>query len=220
MSHEQHEFTVVDSELLLETPILAMRRDRIVMPGGTVAPREVVEHFGAVAIAAVDEHNRLAMIRQYRHSVAQRLLELPAGLLDIADEDPLIGAKRELHEEAGIKAQDWMVIADVLNSPGYCDEVCRVYLATGLTNVGRPAESDDDEEADLSFEWVDLAEARRMVVAGEILNSITISGVFAASEVMSGRVQGRPADCSFDLRPTALPNRRKQAGICPDMKKL
>lgn len=214
-----HDFVVTDSELLGESPILAVRRDTLVMPGGNQATREVVEHFGAVAIAAVDERGRIAMVHQYRHSVRRRLWELPAGLLDIADEDPLLGARRELAEEAGLAASEFAVLADLVTSPGFCEEVCRVYLATGLSEVARP-ESDGDEEADLTFRWVDLAEARARVLSGEITNSIAVAGIFAASEVLERDGTPREPDASFDLRPTSLPRRRQRDGVVPDMKKI
>ena len=82
-----HTFTVTDSETLVDAPILAVRRDQVVMPGGGTADREIVEHFGAVAVVAYDaERGAVAMVRQYRHAVGTRLLELPAGILDFAGE--------------------------------------------------------------------------------------------------------------------------------------
>ena len=105
-----HDFEVRSSELLLDASIIAVRRDEVVMPGGTTAYREVVEHFGAVAIVAVDDEERIAMVNQYRRSADRRLWELPAGLLDIKGEDELTGAKRELQEEAGLAAEDWSVL--------------------------------------------------------------------------------------------------------------
>ena len=91
-----HEFRTVGSELLVDAPIIAVRRDDVVMPGDVVAQREIVEHLGAVAVVALDEDNRVAMVEQYRHSVGKRLWELPAGLLDVKGEDELSGAQREL----------------------------------------------------------------------------------------------------------------------------
>lgn len=219
MEKGTHEFTVTGSKLLLESPILAVRRDEVVMPGGHEAGREIVEHFGAVAIAAVDDNNRIALINQYRHSVKRRLQELPAGLLDIDGEDEITGARRELAEEAGLAAENWTIIADLVTSPGFCEEACRVYLATGLstTDVG---EADGDEEADLTMEWVDLAEARARILRGEITNSIAVAGIFAASEVLAGRGSGRDPQTPFDLRPQSLPRRRREAGVGPDLKKL
>lgn len=105
-----HEFRTVGSELLVDAPIIAVRRDDVVMPGDVVAQREIVEHLGAVAVVALDEDNRVAMVEQYRHSVSKRLWELPAGLLDVKGEDELSGAQRELQEEAGLAAEDWGVL--------------------------------------------------------------------------------------------------------------
>lgn len=218
MTAGSHEFTTLDSELLFESPILGLRRDRLTMPGGDVASREVIEHFGATAVVAVDDRGRLAMVHQYRHSVGARLWELPAGLLDMAGEDALVCARRELVEEAGLEADSWSLLLDLISSPGFCDEAVRVYLATDLTGVERPA--GEYEEADMGFEWVDLADARRSVLRGEIINSIAIAGIFAASEVLSGRGQARDADADFPLRPTSLAQRRQRNGVVPDMKRL
>lgn len=121
-----HDFKVLDSQLLVEAPIIALRRDEVVMPGGVSASREVVEHLGAVAVVAVDSDERIAMVYQYRHSVGKRLWELPAGLLDVRGEDELTGAQRELQEEAGLSAQTWSVLTDLVTSPGFCEEAVRV----------------------------------------------------------------------------------------------
>lgn len=213
-----HEFTVTDSELLIQSPILAVRKDTLIMPGGGKATREIVEHFGAVAIVAFDGEN-IALVRQYRHCVQDRLWELPAGLLDIADEDALTGARRELVEEAGLEAGDWSVLTDLITSPGFCDEAVRVYLARDLTRVEQPV-ADGDEEADMTMRWFPLTNARDMVFSGGIVNSIAIAGILAADAVIAGRVGARGTDAPFRFRPTALAERRKAAGITPDMKKL
>lgn len=213
-----HEFIVTDSELLMESPILAVRKDTLVMPGGRTATREIVEHFGAVAIVAFDGEN-IALVRQYRHCVQDRLWELPAGLLDFADEEALIGAQRELVEEAGLEAGDWSVLTDLITSPGFCDEAVRVYLARDLTPVEQPA-AEGDEEADMTMEWFPLDQARNMVFTGEVANSIAIAGILAADAVIAGRAAARGTDTEFRYRPSALAQRRKASGVVPDMKKL
>lgn len=154
---ERHEFVTLESEPVYMGGILALRRDRVAMPGGGSATREVVEHYGAVAVAAVDETGRLALVYQYRHPLGHRLWELPAGLLDIPGEDTQRAAARELLEEAGIEAGTWRVLVDAAASPGFTDEVVRVFLATGLSHPGR-GES-HDEEADMTVHWVPLSEA-------------------------------------------------------------
>lgn len=214
-----HEFQVVGSELLVDAPIIGVRRDQVTMPGGGVAAREVVEHFGAVAVVAYDEATEsIAMVHQYRHSVGERLWELPAGLLDFAGEDPLTTARRELVEEAGLEAHRWESLVDVATSPGFCDEASRVFLARELTSVTRP--DGEDEEADMSLSWVPLTDARQAALHGEVVNSIAVAGIFAAAEVINRGAAPRPADAPFRLRPQRLAGRRQEAGIVPDMKKL
>jgi 8-oxo-dGTP pyrophosphatase MutT (NUDIX family) len=196
-----HEFAVSDSETLHVGRVLAVRLDQVVMPGGRVARREIVEHPGAVAIVALHDDASVMMIDQYRHAVGRRLRELPAGLLDTAGEDPVSTARRELVEEVGCTAQDWSVLVDVVSSPGFSDEAVRVFLARGLTEIGRPA-GGDDEEADLSVVRVPLADAVRQVLAGEIVNASTVAGLLAAQAVLAETAQPRPVDASWPDRPT------------------
>ncbi|MGB8257164.1 MAG: NUDIX hydrolase, partial [Pseudonocardiaceae bacterium] len=105
-----HEFAVADSETVHVGRVLVLRLDEVVMPGGRVARREIIEHPGAVAILPLHDDASVVMIDQYRHAVGRRLRELPAGLLDTAGEDPVTTARRELTEEVGCTAQDWSVL--------------------------------------------------------------------------------------------------------------
>ncbi|MGB8963818.1 MAG: NUDIX hydrolase, partial [Pseudonocardiaceae bacterium] len=140
-----HAFAVSASETLYVGRVLALRLDQVVMPGGHPAQREIVEHLGAVVILPLHDDASVVMIDQYRHAVARRMRELPAGLLDAPEEDPVTTARRELVEEVGYTARDWSVLIDVAPSPGFSDEAVRVFLARGLAEVGRPAGSDDEE---------------------------------------------------------------------------
>lgn len=209
-----HEFTVTGSELLAQSPILALRRDRVEMPGGKVANREIVEHFGAVAVVALNEAGEIAVVEQYRHAVRRRLLELPAGLLDMSGEDELTCAKRELVEESGLEAGNWAVLVDLVTSPGFAEEAVRVFLARNLREVPRPPA--EDEEADMTVRWLPLEQARDAVLRGKIVNSIAIAGVLAASEVAAGRATPRSVDTPFEYRPTSLAKRRTG----PDLKRI
>ncbi len=201
-----HEFAVSDSETLHVGRVVAVRLDQVVMPGGGVVRREIVEHPGAVAILPLHDDATVVMIDQYRHAVGHRLRELPAGLLDTEGEDPVSTARRELVEEVGCTAQDWSVLVDVVSSPGFSDEAVRVFLARGLTEIGRPA-GGDDEEADLSVVRVPLADAVRQVLAGEIVNASTVAGLLAAQAVLAGIAQPRPVDASWPDRPTRFAER-------------
>jgi 8-oxo-dGDP phosphatase len=203
----RHDFPVQSTKDIYSGPVMALRSDDVVMPGGRVAARQILEHPGAVAVVALDPDDRLMMIHQYRHPVRRRLWELPAGLLDFQGEDPVDAARRELAEEAGLTASDWSVLVDMVPSPGFSDESVRVYLARGLTDVGR-AETGDNEEADISTRWVTLSVAVRMVLAGTIVNGVTVAAVLAANTVAGAGASGRPADAPWQDRPSRFAARK------------
>jgi ADP-ribose pyrophosphatase len=208
----RHEFTVVDSDDIYMGKVMAVRRDQVRMPGGGTAVREIMEHPGAVAIAALDADDRLVMIYQYRHALGRRLWEMPAGLLDAAGEDPVETARRELAEEVGLAAQEWSTLIDVSPSPGFSDESVRVYLATGLTDVGRPDLGADDEEVDLEIHRIPLADAVAMAMDGTLVNASCVAGVLAVHAVRTGAARTRPADAPWQDRPTRFAARKAQQG--------
>lgn len=207
----EHVFETASSETLYSGKIFALRSDRVRMPGGSIAVREVVEHYGAVAIVALDDGGNIPMVYQYRHPLGRRLWELPAGLLDIAGEAAHFTAARELEEEAGLRADTWQVLIDLDSTPGFSDESVRVYLATGLAQVARPKAH--DEEADMTMQWFPLAEAVQRVLRGEIVNAIAVAGILAAHAVTAGVAEPRPVDSPWIDRPTAFAARKEgQAG--------
>ena len=201
----EHDFETVASETIYVGKIFALRADEVRMPGGNTARREVVEHFGAVAILAADDDNNIVLVYQYRHPFGRRLWELPAGLLDLGGEPPHVTAARELKEEAGLEATQWRVLVDLDSAPGFSDESVRVYLATGLTDVGRPEAH--DEEADLTLRWFPLDEAVRMVFSSEITNSIAVGGILAAHTV-TDVTSLRPVEAPWIDKPTAFARRK------------
>jgi 8-oxo-dGDP phosphatase len=147
------------------------------------------------------------MIHQYRHPLARRLWELPAGLLDSPQESPVEAAQRELAEEVGLAAAEWSLLVDVSASPGFTDESVRVFLARGLSVVDRGA-IEDSEEADLRVRRFPLADAVRMVLAGEIVNASSAAGLLAAHTVLVGNVPPRPVDAPWPDRPHRFASRR------------
>ncbi len=201
----EHDFETVASETVYIGNIFALRVDDVRMPHGNVAKRDVVENYGAVAILALDDDRNVVMVYQYRHPFGRRLLELPAGLLDLDGEAPHLTAARELNEEAGVAAAEWRVLIDLDTAPGFSDESVRVYLATGLTDVDRP--DGHDEEADLTLARVPLDEAAQMVLAGEIVNSIAVAGILAAHAV-DDHATLRPVDAPWIDRSTSFARRK------------
>ena len=205
----EHDFATVESETVYVGKIFALRADEVQMPGGGSARREVVEHYGAVAILALDEDANIVMVYQYRHPVGRRLWELPAGLLDMGGEPPHITAARELEEEAGLSATNWRVLVDLVSAPGFSDESVRVYLATDLSDVGRP--DAHDEEADLVVRRFAIDEAVRMALSGEITNAIAVSGILAAHAVGGDFGSLRPVDAVWVDKPAAFARRKEQS---------
>jgi len=156
-----------------------------------------VLHPGAVAVLALDDADRILMIRQYRHPVGRLLWEIPAGLRDVPGEAPWVTAARELMEEAGYRAKDWRVLADYYSSPGYSTERLRIFLARDLEPV--PADErrfvPQDEEAHLLLDWLSLDDAVRKVFAGELHNGPAALAIMAGYAARSeGYDRLRPAD--------------------------
>jgi 8-oxo-dGTP pyrophosphatase MutT (NUDIX family) len=176
------QWPVVSSVEDARGPVVTLRSDTVRMPDGNVAVRQVVVHPGAVAIAALDESARILMIRQYRHPVGRLLWELPAGLRDVPGEPLLATAERELLEETGYRAQDWLVLADFFTSPGITTERTRMFLARGLTLVPESEREyiPRDEEAHLLVAWVPLEQAVARFLAGDLHNGVTGVGILSA----------------------------------------
>ena len=196
-----HDHQVEDSQTVFEGRIINVRTDRVTMPGDTTSQRDVIEHPGAVGAVALDEQGRVLLVNQYRHPVRRRLDELPAGLLDKPGEPALEAAQRELVEEAGLAAATWHVLVDTLTSPGMTDEAIRIFLARDVRVVDRDVQ--EHEEADMTTEWVELEEAVRRVLAGEIENAMAAVGILAADRARADGFRAlRPADAPWPSQKT------------------
>ena len=182
MSGVEHRYEVTGHRAIWSGRIFSVVSDDVTMPGGGSATRDYVRHVGAVAVVALDDAGQVVLIRQYRHPVGRHLWELPAGLMDVGGEDLAAAALRELAEEADLTAGRVDVLVDLHSSPGFSDEVVRVFLARELAEVPAEQRHDrHDEEADLQVVRVDLDEAVRMVLAGEITNASCVAGLLAAA---------------------------------------
>jgi 8-oxo-dGTP pyrophosphatase MutT (NUDIX family) len=185
---------VAASEEQFSNWLIAVRNDKVQLPDGQHADRTVVTHIGAVAVLALDDQDRVLMIRQYRHPVARELWEIPAGLRDVTDEALVDTARRELLEETGHAARDWQVLIDSYASPGITSERIRIFIARGLTTADSGYQREGEEKF-LRTGWIPLEEAMRAALAGKLHNGATIqavlAGYIAAAEGFSGL---RPAD--------------------------
>jgi ADP-ribose pyrophosphatase len=190
-----HEYRLLDRETVFEGPVVSLYRERVAMPGGGDGVRDIVRHPGAVAVVALDEQDRVVLVRQYRQAFGEHLWELPAGLRDSDGEPPADTARRELAEEVQLAAARWSLLATTYSSPGFSDEVVRVYLAEELTDAARPdGFVVEHEEADMTVERVPLAVAVQWVFDGRIRNASAVVGVLAAAQARSGGVRLHPAD--------------------------
>lgn len=192
---------VVSSTEDARGPIVTLRTDQVQMPGDGVAPRQVLEHPGAVAVVALDEAGQVLLIRQYRHPVGRLLWELPAGLRDVAGEPLHLAAARELLEETGYQAADWRVLVDFYSSPGISTERIRVFLAQDLS-LAPAAERNYirvNEEAQLVVGWVGLDRAVDRFTQGDLHNGVSAVGILAAYAARRSGFAGlRPADAPED----------------------
>jgi len=197
IADEAAHWPVVSSAELTRSRLVTVRSDEVRTPENQLAERDVVVHPGAVAALALDAADRILMIRQYRHPVGRLLWEIPAGLRDVAGEDPWVTAQRELIEETGYQARDWRILADYYSSPGFSTERLRIFLARDLEAV--PAAERHfvprDEEAHLLLGWLPLDEAVRKVFAGELHNGPAILAIMAGYAARSeGFDRLRPAN--------------------------
>jgi ADP-ribose pyrophosphatase len=173
--------TTVDSRVVHRGRTLAFRVDTIERADGSRHQREIVGHPGAVAIVALDDADRVLLVRQFRTAVGATLLEIPAGTLDVdpasgAIEDPDLAAPRELEEETGQRAERWHKLGSFWTAPGFATELMHLYLATEL----RPAEVGrlgPDEDEELVAVRVPLAEAVAAAEDGRIVDAKSIVGL-------------------------------------------
>jgi 8-oxo-dGDP phosphatase len=171
--------TIVSSDVVFDGKVWDIRREDFELDGQRIT-REFVDHPGAVAVLAIDEHDRILLIRQYRHPVRLREWELPAGLLDVAGEPPLLAAQRELAEEVDKVAARWDLLTDFMTSPGGSNEALRVYLARGITNTTQAFDR-TEEEAGIEVRWVALDDVVDAVLARDVQNSILVIAALAAA---------------------------------------
>lgn len=191
---------VLTSTTVFEGRVWNIRRDELSYNGETIV-RDYVDHTGAVAVLALDENDRMLLIKQYRHPVRTRDWEIPAGLLDIADEHPLVAAQRELAEEADLTAARWDVLGEFYTSPGGSDEAIRIYLARDLAPTAEVF-ARDAEEADIEVRWEELDDVVDAVLARQLQNPSLVIGALAAQ---ASRARGwstlAPADDPWTRRP-------------------
>ena len=160
---------LLKSDYIYNGKIINLRKDTVVLPNGKNAFREIIEHNGGVCVGALTEDNQLVFVKQFRNPYMDIILELPAGKRDSKNEDPLKCGIRELKEETGITARNMHFLGKLYPTPGYCDEIIWLYLATDLSY----GEQDTDPDEFLEVYKMPLEKAVEMVMQGEIKDAKT-----------------------------------------------
>lgn len=177
----QFEEKTVKKTYLFNGKILNLRRDEVVLPDGKGAIREVVEHSGGSAVLCVKD-GKILLVKQFRYPYKEEVWEIPAGKINDG-ETPEQTAIRELEEEGGIKADRVIKMFDVYPSPGYTDEIIRIYKAEGLTET----ELKLDEGEFLSGEWFTFEEVEEMIFNGAIKDGKTLIAVLSLNDSHAGK---------------------------------
>jgi len=168
------------SEDIFDGVILHVKKDMVRLPNGNASVREVIRHIGAVCVIPVTEDGSVIMERQYRYPLDRVILEVPAGKLDAPDEDRLSAVQRELREETGYTADDWIPLGDFHPAPAYSDEYITMYLARGLHKGPRAL----DEDEFLDVYTVPLAELVQDVMDGKISDAKTQVCILKAARIL------------------------------------
>jgi ADP-ribose pyrophosphatase len=155
----------------------------VITPNGEKATRDVVIHPGASAIIPLDNEGNIYLVKQYRTPVGKLFLELPAGKLD-ANEDPLECAKRELLEETGLYSDDFTHITSIHTTPGFCNEVIHIYLATNL----KKSNACLDEGEFLTCDKYKISDLSDMISNQLITDAKTIIGIYIAEKIFNNKV--------------------------------
>ena len=165
------------TKLIYQGRVLQLGLESVTLPNGKFLELEVLRHPGGAAVVALDQNERVCLLRQYRHAGGGWLWELPAGRLE-DNERPHTTAARELVEEAGLQANRWDTLGKTLVSPGYCDEIIYLYLARNLTAV--PAQPEEHELFEVH--WIPFDQALEQVHDGTILDAKTMLGLTLAGK--------------------------------------
>jgi len=172
----------INSKKIFNGQIVGLYFDNVKLPNGKTATREKVTHPGAVAIVPVTDDNKIILVRQYRYPVNNITIEIPAGKLD-RGENPSGCAQRELEEEVGAVNGKLIHLSTFYTTPGFCDEVLHLYLATGFKRIDNNL--DDDEF--LEIIEPEAEEALSWIKSGEIKDSKTIIGILMAKDYINGK---------------------------------
>lgn len=164
----------LSKETIFQGKILNLEKYHVELPNKNTSTREVVNHPGAVAVLPIDENENIYLVKQYRFPIRKALIEIPAGKFDSPDENPLECGKRELEEEIGKQAKEWVYLGYIYTTPGFSTEKIHLYCARNLIDVG--VNPDDDEFVEVLK--VSISEMKEMIKNGQITDSKSICAFY------------------------------------------
>ena len=167
----------ISSEMIFDGKVVKLHLDKIVLPDGSEAVREVLSHPGGVGVLAIDEDNNVLMVRQFRTAAKQVMLEIPAGKLEY-DENPLECGIRELEEEAAAVAEEIIPLGYFFPTPAYAEEKIYLFFAKGLSYTKQNL---DDGEF-LAVERIPFDELYEMALNGDIIDAKTLIAILKAKK--------------------------------------
>jgi 8-oxo-dGTP pyrophosphatase MutT (NUDIX family) len=167
---------LIDQKEIFTGRVIKVSVDTVDLPNGVRLPLEIVRHPGGAAAVAIDDQDRVCLLRQYRYAIGGYIHELPAGKLE-PDESPDVTVKRELVEEAAVSAGHWESLGTMVSSPGCFTEVVHLFLATNLS----PARGGPDADEVFEVEWWPLKEAVKKALNGEFTDAKTVIGILRAA---------------------------------------
>jgi ADP-ribose pyrophosphatase len=167
---------LIDKKDIFAGRVIQVSVDTVDLPNGVRLPLEIVRHPGGAAAVAIDDRNRVCLLRQYRYAAGGYLYELPAGKLE-PGEPPEVTVRRELLEEGAVTASHWEPLGVSVSSPGCFTEVVHLFLATGLTSAQGTPEADEV----FQVEWWPLEIAVQKAISGELTDAKTVIGILRAA---------------------------------------
>ena len=171
------------SQVVYQNQWIRVREDQVIRPDGQAGVYGVVEIRPSVGVVALNEHDEIVLVGQWRYSVNRYSWEVPRGGSHPGEIDILEVAKRELAEEAGLRAQQWQTLGPVDVCNGVANDVQTLFLATGLSGT----EMQLDPEEDIVVEWKPFEEAVQMVMDGRITEVCSVAGILKVAWLRSSR---------------------------------
>ena len=176
-------FEQIEEAVKYEGHVISVVEAKFRSPNGEQVTREIARHPGAVCVVPIVSEE-IIMVRQFRASTNQNLLEIPAGKRDVAHEPPEVTAERELQEEVGLKTEKMILLAEFFNTHGFCDEYSYCYLALDCQLVQDNRQGLEEEL--MTIERVPLEQARALIARGDLIDAKSMLGILLALQYLDG----------------------------------